>query len=611
MDPESLALLDAAFGALAARRGIAAPPRPLGSTGPLPVPPPVHEIEDLGHLYESLLAPTARQHAGAHYTPRALAEEVVAGALAPLTGDVLDLRVVDIAAGTGAFLLASARFLAGRLCEAGGCTETEALRRVVTTCLYGADLDPVAARLCRLSLWLLAADPQLPLTAFDHRILYGDALLDSPPVGVERPTIDWAARLPEIHARGGFDVVLGNPPFLGVKRIREAVGPVVRDAYARTLLDGESGRSDLVVFFLARAAQLSRGAIAYVLPDAVTDGDTARFGIDRLRGQGFVVQRMEKSRPWPGQAGVRICLVWLGRADELDPRRPELAHRVRPTWMPHGFQASIVLGKCLLLTSDEAAAMVAEDARASAWIREYLSGDDLVSSPGPSSSRYVLDLGAADLATLEAVPPIARRLIAVRAEREAQFAKYPQLVPRWWGFLNRVDRLYDEIGEQEEVIAFAKHAKYLWPVLVRTGPVFSNGAIVYPSSDRAVYGFLASTPHRIWAIEEGGSRLNESNRYNPSRLLRTYPFPESLDGVEAPGAALAEAVRDACDQFGSGITDLLNRVHGGDDASVVRRVRTAMTEVDLAVLAAHGITETDPVAIKRALDQQARDRQAS
>ena len=140
-----------------------------------------------------------------------------------------------------------------------------------------------------------------------------------------------------------------------------------------------------------------------------------------------------------------------------------------------------------------------------------------------------------------------------------------------------------------EVIALAKHAKYIWPVLVPVGPVISNGAIVYPTEDRAVYGFLASEPHRLWAVEEGGSRLNQSHRYNPSRLLTTYPFPDAIDVVREPGEQLAAAMDAARDQLGLGITDLLNQVHAAAEPPVeVAAVRRAIAAVDRAVLVAHG-----------------------
>ncbi|MET3962862.1 methylase of polypeptide subunit release factors [Marmoricola sp. OAE513] len=565
------------------------------------------EVEQLGHAYEALLQDEDRRNAGAHYTPRALADEVVEHALAPLVEglraeDLLDLRILDIATGSGIFLLSAAEYLTG-LVDGG-----PSLRQVITTCLYGADVDATTAEVCRLSLWLLAGDQDLPWNVLEGRVVAGDSLLDEPVAG--RVAVDWTVLAPEVMGAGGFDAVIGNPPFLGVKNIRGAVGQVVRDRYAATLLDGESGRSDLVVFFLARATRLSRGVVGLVLPDAVSEGDSARFGPGRAIDQGFEIFRAETSRPWPSAAGVRIALLWLRRGvsgssavldgvvvQRIGPHLGRVAASARgttpaPDWLPHGHQATIVLGRSLVLTTAEADDLRAADPRIGTWIRDYLSGEDLVTRHRSSASRQVLDLGAVPLADLEAVPALADRLTLIRTERETQLAKYPQLVSRWWGFLNPVARLYEDLAGEPEAIAFSKHAKYIWPVIVGTGPVFSNGLIVYPSADRGLYAFLASTPHRLWAVDEGGSRLNESHRYNPSRLRATYPFPDSVDGARDAGARLAEAVVRAGEAQQVGVTELLNQVHGSAPvAPEIAAIRDAVVEVDRAVLAAHGIDE--------------------
>ncbi len=680
------ALVRTAFEVMAAVRGLRSEPVNPALLVPSAAQFASLEIEELGYLYESLLEAGSRKHAGAHYTPRALADEVVLYALEPLVRDcdgsplssaeLLDLQVADITCGSGVFLIAAAEYLAARVEEAWareGVSGRSALRDVVTHCLYGADINPLAVEICRRSLWLLAGDRSLPLTFLDDRVLCGNSLLgvvdevdvvtsaaadafvatglihggkpgpelearyarlaavaadgdeaalDAISAAGLTPTVPtdyarwqplhWALAVPQVVARGGFDAVIGNPPFLGVKNIRGALGQNLRDYLARTLLDGGSGRSDLMVFFLARAVGLSRRTVGLVLSDAISEGDSARFGTAAATARGFRIYRAETSRPWPSAAGVRISLVWLARGaagpattvldghhvEEIGPglgRAGSAAPAVRrppPAYLPHGHQATIVLGKSLLLTPDQAAAMVAEDPRAAAWIREYLSGDDLVSTVGPRSSRLVLDVGDVDAEIWGAVPPVARHLIeVVLPERTAQWAKYPHLVERWWRFHNRVDRLYDEMAGCAEVVALAKHAKYIWPVLVSVGPVISNGAIVYPTDDRAVYGFLASEPHRLWAVEEGGSRLNQSHRYNPSRLLTTYPFPGSIDLVREPGERLAAAMDAARDQLGLGVTDILNQVHSVPSPAVeIERVRSSVVEVDRAVLAAHGFT---------------------
>lgn len=146
----------------------------------------------------------SRATAGAHYTPRSLAEEVVKYALEPLVYDpgphqqadgwvpvssdrILDLKVADIACGSGAFLVAAARYLAARLVEAwhseGAAVgtphelQTHAVRTIVATCLYGADINAMAVEMCKLSLWLVSLDPKLPFSFVDDKILHGNSLL--------------------------------------------------------------------------------------------------------------------------------------------------------------------------------------------------------------------------------------------------------------------------------------------------------------------------------------------------------------------------------------------------------------------------------------------------
>ena len=101
---------------------------------------------------------------------------------------ILELKVADIACGSGAFLVAAARYLAARLVEAwtreeatAGMTPAElelhAIRTVIAKCLYGADINEMAVEMCKLSLWLVSLDPKLPFSFVDDKILHGNSLL--------------------------------------------------------------------------------------------------------------------------------------------------------------------------------------------------------------------------------------------------------------------------------------------------------------------------------------------------------------------------------------------------------------------------------------------------
>ncbi len=172
--------------------------------------------EELGSVYESLLelvaqvdlearrfrfavgAETrgnARKTSGSYYTPNALVKELLDSALEPVVREtvaahpedpastLLELTVVDPACGSGHFLLAAARRLAAhiaRLRARATPTASEyrhALREVVGRCIYGVDLNPMAIELCRVSLWMEAVEPGLPLSFLDAHLQCGNALL--------------------------------------------------------------------------------------------------------------------------------------------------------------------------------------------------------------------------------------------------------------------------------------------------------------------------------------------------------------------------------------------------------------------------------------------------
>ena len=135
-----------------------------------------------------------RKATGTFYTPQPIADYLVRRTLGPLTRDarpeqILALRIVDPAMGSGAFLVAACRFLAHEyeqaLVREGSCAPGDlddnarvVIRRTIAErCLYGVDLNPMAVQLARLSLWLTTLAADRPLSFLDHRLQTGDSLL--------------------------------------------------------------------------------------------------------------------------------------------------------------------------------------------------------------------------------------------------------------------------------------------------------------------------------------------------------------------------------------------------------------------------------------------------
>ncbi|HEX4680481.1 MAG TPA: N-6 DNA methylase [Gaiellaceae bacterium] len=170
--------------------------------------------EELGSVYESLLelhprldadagtftldtaAGNERKTTGSYYTPTSLISTLLDSALDPVLdaaaakGEeaILDLKIVDPACGSGHFLVAAAHRIAKRLASARTGDEEpspeatrKALRDVVSRCIYGVDINPMAVELCKVSLWVEALDPGRPLSFLDAHIKCGNSLLGATP----------------------------------------------------------------------------------------------------------------------------------------------------------------------------------------------------------------------------------------------------------------------------------------------------------------------------------------------------------------------------------------------------------------------------------------------
>ena len=175
------------------------------------------QTEELGSVYESLLEliplvhletrafafavgdaankGNERKTTGSYYTPDSLVQLLLTTTLDPVfdaaesrnssdpAGEILKLSIIDPACGSGHFLLAAARRAAARIARhrSPGAPSQEAfqhaLREVVSSCIFGADRNPMAVELCKVALWIEALEPGKPLSFLDARIRCGDSLI--------------------------------------------------------------------------------------------------------------------------------------------------------------------------------------------------------------------------------------------------------------------------------------------------------------------------------------------------------------------------------------------------------------------------------------------------
>jgi len=310
------------------------PPRPSETSEVWPKVPTVIERRDAGQVYLETDR-GERKASGSYYTPQYIVEYIVENTLGPLVdeavervkaqanhsrpqaaqslaGEILSLKVLDPAMGSGHFLVEATEFLARRLAtvprlETDAPTEDDLIYwrlRVVERCIYGVDKNPLAVELARLSLWLTTMAADRPLSFLDHHLKSGDSLVGTrvaslgwaPPVALSKlrtkgqkqlaqqkagqvSMFEWELAFPEVFCdrygqplgnAAGFDAVVGNPPWVGHKTAS-------LDGTLEGLFVVPGERLDTYILFFDRALQLIRhgGRVGTITPNTYLNNKSA------------------------------------------------------------------------------------------------------------------------------------------------------------------------------------------------------------------------------------------------------------------------------------------------------------------------------------------------
>ncbi len=453
----------------------------------------------------------------------------------------------------------------------------------------------------------------------------------------EKRFFHWFLEFPDIVARGGFDCILGNPPYLGGQGLSGTYGyrfcGYVRSEYA------PSGLSDLVVYFVRRIFGLLKhgGFTAFITTNSIKDGTIREDGLEQVVAQGGEVNMAVRAIRWPGRANLVVSLLsihkghFIGRrfldgcevaaiSAFLEDSQDEIAPTAISENARKMYQGSIFRGDGFLLSHDQADALVGEDHRNVEVIRRVMNGSELNGVPDQSPQRSTIDFfDMSEARAREYTAPFERveRLVKpVRMNLDPSTAINRDHRERWWQYAFVRESLYRAIRSLPRCFVAARVTKYLNFSAASTMHMYLDTIYVFTTDRWDLYSVVQSTLHEVWARKYSGA-LKQDLRYSPSKCFDTFTFPEGL--WKTPNPALAEIGERYHEHrtylmllLWLGLTDIYNLLHARDvspakvakvskktDAEAERgyqgllELRGLHRELDLAVRDAYGWQSLD------------------
>lgn len=566
-----------------------------------------------GTLFERGLDPAKRSQLGAHYTDPSTIErlidpvvrrpllaewqpcrEAIAAALArsKRMGDkayrealaafagflerLREFRVLDPACGSGNFLYLGLKALKDVEHQAGLEAEALGLQRQIDVTgphnMMGLEINEYAAELARVTVWIgelqwriqhgygFRLDPVLqPLDNIECR----DALMNAD--GTEAA---WPAA----------DVVVGNPPFVGDKKMRGELGADYTERLRALYTGRVSGGADLVCYWFEKArAQIDAGTLlrAGLVSTNSIRGGRNREVLDRICATTRIFEAWG-DEPWINNgAAVRVSLTSFGHSTQLPKLNGREVPAIGPDLTIPGDDGGTDLTQAVALIENKDTSYSGiqktgpfdiEGRLARQWlaqpnpngrpnsdvVRPWFNGLDITRR---NRDMWIVDFGA-DMERDDAMlyeAPFAYAQEHVEPTRVGK--REPRTNEYWWLFQWSRPLMRRAVAPLPRAIVtpeVSKHRVFAW---LNKAVIADKNLVVIARADDTTFGILHSRFHELWALRLGTS-LEDRPRYTPTSTFETFPFPaglaprntahqrtEALDGGAVIPADLPAAVR--------------------------------------------------------------------
>ncbi|MEH2360963.1 DNA methyltransferase [Nostoc sp.] len=518
-----------------------------------------------GNLFEGTVDKKERHARGIHFTSEADIMKIVrptisryweerieaASTIAELSTLQLELqsyRVLDPACGSGNFLYMAYQELKGiekllldAIAQRRKSEDKQIQMGFVTPQqFYGMDTNPFAVELARVTLMiarkiaidnLKLTEPALPLDSLDNNIVCQDALFS-----------EWQKA----------DAVIGNPPFLGGKHLRIALGDEYIDKVFKRFPNVKDSIDFCAYWFrLAHEHIDEKGRAGLVATNSISQGKSRVAALDYITQNGGHIHEAVSTEPWLGEAKVHVSIVnWskenpkkyyldnqvVARINSSLKSTIDVSQAVRlQANFNKCFQGVIPVGVGFIVTEEQVKYWIKADSKNQQVLKLFSMGANLAKNPHGTPERWIIDFN--DMSIEEASDyqlPFEHIKAFVKPERDNNRRDVTKI--NWWKYGEKRPAMRNALSPLSCYFAVPEVSK--WAIFIPCPPAWLSGnkTKAVASDDFYIFGILTSKIHRTW-MHAQKSTLKADIAYTHNTCFETFSFPQNID------AQLIEKIR--------------------------------------------------------------------
>lgn len=503
------------------------------------------------------------------------------------------LRIVDPACGSGVFLVMAFDFMKAELVRVnnkitdlkGGTPDFfDPDSEILTNNLFGVDVNAESIEIAKLSLWVKTARRGKPLDSLDKNLKVGDSLIEDSNFAYLSHGFTWATAFPDIFAEGGFDIVLGNPPYVRMELLK-AMKP-----YLEKRFEVVSDRADLYCYFFERGLNLLKpgGRLGYIssstfmrngsgrplrnflrenasIETVIDFGDLQIFqgvatlpailtmrretpakqhqlrfwNIEELPEANFHASFEDSAETYPQTA--LSSASWELESPALKALRDKIRKSSKTLKDVFGsplYGIKTGLNDAFVIDTPTKERLCAEDPKSAELLKPFLEGKDLKPWCAEPRGLWIIYIPKSRI-DIDDYPAIRDWLLPFKDRLERRATKQE------WFELQQAQDLYISEFDSDKIIYSEFNRRYF--LIAKRGIYFNNKIFMVPKRDPFLLSLLQSNVNWFFVISMAPQVIGGSRELR-AQYFEKLPIPDATETQKAELAALAEACQTAAEE---------------------------------------------------------------